>query len=136
VPLHSSTVEALVAYAHRRDRLCPRPREQAFFISTAGTRLLYCNVHLAWQTWSAARGFNAVQPHAGPVRTTCATALPCGRCSAGIATGLSTPLENSLAVDIRRVNGHLHLPELRAALERHVRETGTPVRHNQTSNAA
>jgi integrase/recombinase XerD len=33
VPLHSSTVEALVAYAHRRDRLCPRPREQAFFIS-------------------------------------------------------------------------------------------------------
>jgi putative transposase len=36
----------------------------------------------------------------------------------------------------RRVNGHLHLPKLRAALERHVRETVTPVRHNQTSNAA
>jgi transposase-like protein len=36
----------------------------------------------------------------------------------------------------RRVNGHLHLPKLRAALERHVRETVTPVRHNQTNNAA
>ena len=36
----------------------------------------------------------------------------------------------------RRVNGHLHLPKLRATLERHVRETVTPVRHNQTSNAA
>ena len=49
VALHPSTVEALVAYGHRRDQLCPRPRGQAFFISTAGTRLLYCNVHLAWQ---------------------------------------------------------------------------------------
>jgi len=49
VPLHPSTVEALVAYAHRRDQLCPRPREQAFFVSTAGARLLYCNAHLAWQ---------------------------------------------------------------------------------------
>ncbi len=49
VPLHPSTVEALVAYADRRDQLCPRPREQAFFVSTAGARLLYCNTHLAWQ---------------------------------------------------------------------------------------
>jgi len=48
VPLHPSTVQALAAYALRRDQLCPRPREQAFFVSTAGTRLLYCNAHLAW----------------------------------------------------------------------------------------
>jgi hypothetical protein len=40
------------------------------------------------------------------------------------------------AKQFRRVNGHLHLPKLRAALERRVRETVTPVRHNQTSNAA
>jgi putative transposase len=40
------------------------------------------------------------------------------------------------ANQFRRVNGHLHLPKLRAALQRHVRETVTPVRHNQTSNAA
>ena len=36
----------------------------------------------------------------------------------------------------RRVNGHLHLPKLRAALERHFRETVTPERHNQTKTAA
>jgi integrase len=48
VPLHPSTVEALAAYARQRDRLCRRPICPAFFISTAGTRLLYCNVHLTW----------------------------------------------------------------------------------------
>ncbi len=48
VPLHTSTVEALVAYARRRDRLCPRPVDPAFFVSTAGTRLLYQNVHYTW----------------------------------------------------------------------------------------
>jgi putative transposase len=36
----------------------------------------------------------------------------------------------------RRVNGHLHLPKLRDALNRQVRETVTPVRQNQTKTAA
>jgi putative transposase len=40
------------------------------------------------------------------------------------------------AAQFRRVNGHLHLPKLRDALERHFRETVTPVRQNQTKNAA
>lgn len=48
VPLHTSTGEALATYARRRDRLCPRPVDPAFFVSTAGTRLLYCNVHVTW----------------------------------------------------------------------------------------
>lgn len=48
VPLHASTVDALGAYARERDRLCARPAGPAFFISTAGTRLLYCNAHLGW----------------------------------------------------------------------------------------
>jgi integrase/recombinase XerD len=48
VPLHASTVDALVRYARTRDRLCRRPVVPAFFISTAGTRLLYCNVHSTW----------------------------------------------------------------------------------------
>jgi integrase len=47
-PLHASTLDALVAYARRRDLLCRRPVDPAFFVSTAGTRLLYCNAHLAW----------------------------------------------------------------------------------------
>jgi integrase/recombinase XerD len=49
VPLHPSTVDAMATYARRREQLCPRPQDPSFFISTAGTRLLYCNVHLTWQ---------------------------------------------------------------------------------------
>ena len=43
--LHSSTVAALQDYLHTRDRLHPAPSSPALLISTAGTRLLYCNVH-------------------------------------------------------------------------------------------
>lgn len=48
VPLHASTVDALAAYTRRRAALHPRPVPPAFFLSTAGTRLLYGNAHLAW----------------------------------------------------------------------------------------
>ena len=48
VPLHLSTVNALAAYARRRDELGPRPRDPSFFVSVAGTRVLYCNAHLGW----------------------------------------------------------------------------------------
>ena len=37
----------------------------------------------------------------------------------------------------RRVNGHLHLPALRTALQRHVAEQGVGAdRHDETVNAA
>lgn len=39
VPLHSTTVKALKRYARMRQRLCPRPRSRAFFLSGAGTRI-------------------------------------------------------------------------------------------------
>jgi integrase/recombinase XerD len=39
VPLHPSTTAALREYAAERGRLCPRPRSQAFFLSSAGTAL-------------------------------------------------------------------------------------------------
>lgn len=43
--LHPSTVAALGNYQRLRDRLTPPTGESAFFVSTAGTRLIYCNVH-------------------------------------------------------------------------------------------
>jgi integrase len=43
--LHPSTLAALQDYLHERDRLHPAPVSPALLISTAGTRLLYCNVH-------------------------------------------------------------------------------------------
>lgn len=47
--LHSSTVRALAAYLRLRGRLCPAPATSAVFISTAGTRLMYCNVQWTFQ---------------------------------------------------------------------------------------
>jgi integrase/recombinase XerD len=41
LPLHSTTVDALDAYARRRDELCPAPKTPSFFVSTVGTRLIY-----------------------------------------------------------------------------------------------
>jgi integrase/recombinase XerD len=45
LPLHASTVAALADYLDQRDRLHRRPRAPSLFISTAGTRLIYQNVH-------------------------------------------------------------------------------------------
>jgi len=44
VPLDNSAMQALAAYSQRRDQLCPRPSCDAFFLSTAGTRLHAANV--------------------------------------------------------------------------------------------
>jgi len=44
VPVHPSSVEALAAYARRRDQRQPRPKAASFFTSTTGTRLLRDNV--------------------------------------------------------------------------------------------
>jgi integrase len=45
VPLHPTTVAALHRYVARADRECAARTTPALFISTAGTRLLYCGVH-------------------------------------------------------------------------------------------
>lgn len=44
VPLHPTTVEALLAYVRRRDERRPKPRSPSFFTSSIGTRLLRDNV--------------------------------------------------------------------------------------------
>jgi integrase len=43
--LHSTTVDALRRYLRLRIRLAPATGTSALFVSTAGTRLIYCNVH-------------------------------------------------------------------------------------------
>jgi site-specific recombinase XerD len=40
VPLQQSSTDALACYAGSRDRLCPRPGSQAFFVSSRGTALV------------------------------------------------------------------------------------------------
>ncbi|MFQ5745064.1 MAG: tyrosine-type recombinase/integrase [Acidobacteriota bacterium] len=66
VPLHPSTTEALATFARRRDRLCPQPVDPAFFVSTAGTRLLYCNVHVTWLELVRRAGLEPRSPSCRP----------------------------------------------------------------------
>jgi integrase len=65
VPIHASTVAALAAYRRRRDNLCPRPRVRSWFVSTTGTRLLYCGVHRTWLGLVEAAGLT---PRSGACR--------------------------------------------------------------------
>jgi integrase/recombinase XerD len=46
--LHPTTVGALRRYERLRDRIAPDTGASALFVSTAGTRLIYCNVHNAF----------------------------------------------------------------------------------------
>jgi integrase len=45
VPLQRSTLDALKAYAQRRDELCPDPTTASLFVSPAGARLAYTTMH-------------------------------------------------------------------------------------------
>jgi integrase/recombinase XerD len=47
--VHATTTAALRAYLARRDRPAPVEPTDALFSSAAGTRLTYCNVHLAFK---------------------------------------------------------------------------------------
>jgi integrase len=49
LPLHPSAGQALNDYLHRRDRPASATRTRALLVSTAGTRLLYCNVQCTFR---------------------------------------------------------------------------------------
>jgi integrase len=44
LPLHPSVVNVLTSYARQRDQFYPQPKTATFFVSTAGTQLIYNNV--------------------------------------------------------------------------------------------
>ena len=56
VPLHPSTTGAMRGYAAQRDRLCPRPGTDTFFISHVGTALRHSPVHATFRTMLASAG--------------------------------------------------------------------------------
>lgn len=69
VPLHPTTVAALRDYLRQRDQLrsaTPTAAPTAaLLVSGAGTRLLYCNVHVTWKRLVADAG---LRPRAGSCR--------------------------------------------------------------------
>jgi integrase len=63
--LHPSTLDALRRYQRLRDQLAPATATSALFVSTAGTRLLYCNVHHAFHRLARLAGLT---PRSGSCR--------------------------------------------------------------------
>lgn len=62
VPIHTSTVQALQRYRRDRDRCRPRRSTTSFFVSGAGTRLLYQNVHDTFMRLVYAAGLGDRRP--------------------------------------------------------------------------
>lgn len=56
IPLHPTSLAALADYVALRDRVRPAAPTTAMFVSSAGTRLLYCNVHATWKRLVARAG--------------------------------------------------------------------------------
>ena len=54
--LHPSTTQVLRRYQRLRDQFAPATGASAFLVSTAGTRLIYCNVHAGFKQLIAAAG--------------------------------------------------------------------------------
>ncbi|MGX1159837.1 site-specific recombinase XerD [Arthrobacter sp. SLBN-100] len=63
--LHPTTVDALHRYQLLRDRDAPATGTRALFVSTAGTRLIYCNVHHTFKQLAHHAGLRA---RSGPCR--------------------------------------------------------------------
>ena len=65
LPLHPSAVAAVNQYVHRQDRPHAAARTSALLVSTAGTRLLVCNVQRTFRTLVRGAG---LQPHSTACR--------------------------------------------------------------------
>jgi integrase len=66
VPLHLSTVRALVTYQRLRDECCPHPASEALLVSAAGNRLLSYNVGQTFAKLVRRAGLTARSPSCRP----------------------------------------------------------------------
>jgi integrase/recombinase XerD len=64
--LHASAVTALTGYARLRDQALPRPAALSFFVSLAGTRLIYKNVHFTFHELTREAGLRPRSPMCRP----------------------------------------------------------------------
>lgn len=72
VPLHPTANTALLHYATRRDQLCPRPRSDAFFLSSRGNTLQRTAIDQTLRQLTTAMGIRTatVHPRAHDLRHT------------------------------------------------------------------
>ena len=118
VPLHKTTVAALLAYALKRDQAFPRPRSPAFFLSQAGTRLLRENV---WQTFTCLRrrtgllGPRGCRPRLHDLRHSFAVQTLIGWYRAGVDVEARLPILSTYLGHVNPSNTYWYLtatPEL------------------------
>ena len=66
LPVHESTRQALADYALLRDRICPHPRDPAFFLSERGTRISQNTVQQTFVQLSRQVGLRKSSDSHGP----------------------------------------------------------------------
>lgn len=66
VPLHRSTQRALENYLLNKNRICPKPKTTAFFISDQGNRLTQCTVRWTFNRLSRQIGLRGPTDRHGP----------------------------------------------------------------------
>lgn len=88
--VEATTTAALRTYLRRGDRPVAVEATDAVFTSATGTRLTYCNVHLAFKQIVKHAGLAARSTACRPGRTTCGTPLPSTRCWTPTATIAAT----------------------------------------------
>ena len=66
VPLHPSTQHALRRYVRRRDKVFPRPKTSAFFVSDRGTPITLCAVRWNFLKLSVRIGLRGPSDRQGP----------------------------------------------------------------------
>jgi integrase len=132
LPLHPSTVASLRTYSARRDALFPRPQCAAFFISTAGTRLLSGNLRTIFDDLASRAGLLNDQqrrrPRLGELRHSFAIATLTGWHNDGIEIGPRLPLLSSYLGHVNPASTYWYLsatPELLTAAARRLDQLGT-----------
>jgi integrase/recombinase XerD len=121
VPLAPGTVEALGRFAAIRDQLCPAPRHDSFFCSTAGTRLTYARVRQTFSELCQHAGVVAASPRCRPRlhdfrHRFAVTTLVCWQ-QAGADVGALLPLLSTVMGHVNPASTYWYLtatPELMA----------------------
>jgi integrase/recombinase XerD len=121
VPLAPSTIEALGRFAAIRDQLCPAPRHDSFFCSTAGTRLPYARVRQTFAGLCQQAGVAAASPRCRPrlhdFRHRFAVTTLVGWQQAGTDAGALLPLLSTVMGHVNPASTYWYLtatPELMA----------------------
>ncbi len=94
--LHPTALDALTAYAHRRDELCAEPKSASFFVSTTGNRLVYVTVQQVFARLARAAGLRPrskqCRPRLHDARHTFACTTLLGWYRAGVDVEAHLPL--------------------------------------------